>query len=245
MKNVKKSPVATDCTNQIFVTFMNSRWLLPVPLQWSSLPKRLGDQPASSSVFKHSLAFCPATWEICRKFQRIGAVIIDNMFWGKLGPLGFYDNLGSFIIACCHTVAKVTEGGFRLLFTWTHPDERSLVGDLGQQRVWWTIKIPLKLQMVSTCVNKNQNMKTARYLDASLRKFQVKFRDMLTLEPEDCCVPWFHFVNLDKLSHLGCLAEEHQVDLVISDAQYLPLRKADQPGPDPALETGLIRLGRC
>jgi hypothetical protein len=31
-------------------------------------------------------------------------------------------------------------------------------------------------------------------------------------------------------------AEEHQVDLVISDAQYLPLRKADQPGPDPALD---------
>eukprot|EP00439_Symbiodinium_sp_Y106_P073561 s98_g13.t3 len=64
----------------------------------------------------------------------------------------------------------VTEGGFRLLFTWSTPDER---------------------------------------------KFQVKFRDMLTLEPEDCC--------------------EHQVDMVISDAQYLPLRKADQPGPDPAL----------
>lgn len=33
--------------------------------------------------------------------------------------------------------------------------------------------------------------------------------------------------------------EEHLVDMIISDAQYLPLRKADQPGPDPALESWL------
>lgn len=77
----------------------------------------------------------------------------------------------------------------------------------------------------------------------SLRKFQVKFRDMLTLEPEDCCVPW-HPHGVCATSVLATAreatllpAEEHQVDLVISDAQYLPLRKADQPGPDPALET--------
>ena len=31
-----------------------------------------------------------------------------------------------------------------------------------------------------------------RHRVLALRKFQVKFRDMLTLEPEDCCAPW-HF----------------------------------------------------